>query len=134
MLVVFALPVAAYDKEDDQIVIYEEFHIPIKFAETVELNTLKPGDKIDIAVNEDTGLDEDNKVFKENAKGYAVVEKKDGKWHIENGKIIDIYGYQHPIIIKGFYLKYFDKGGKYIIKEGYVIDAFTKEKKIYHRQ
>lgn len=130
VMFVIALPALAYDKEDKQIVIYEEFHVPIKFIERVDLDTLKPGDKLSIAVNEDTGVD-DVKVFKENAKGTASLEKKGGKWYVDSGEIADVYGYKHPVEIKGFYLKYFDEGGKYIIPEGYVIDAFVKEKKLY---
>lgn len=131
VIMAISIPVLAFDKESPGIVLYEGFHVPIKFVETINLNPLKEGDKVIIAVNEDTGID-DHKIFKEYTKGQAFISINKGNKEINSGELTDIYGNKHPIEIKGFHLKDFKEGNTYIIPENYVIDAFIIKKKIYH--
>jgi hypothetical protein len=129
LLLTICLPVLSEEKDINTIVVYEEFHIPIKFAETIDLSESKDGDKVSIAINENTGIDE-RKIFKENSEGYGVLLFKDGEWFMKSGQLSDIYGNKYPVKITSFCMEDFEKNGAYIIPEGFVIDAFTTEKKV----
>lgn len=131
IIIAICLPAIALDKEQSPIVLYEGFHIPIKFVKSVNLKNLKDGDKVVIAVNKDARIDE-FPIFKEYTKGHAVVSLKNGNIDLNKGELTDIYGSSHPIEIKGFYLKDFKEGNNLVIPENYVIDAFIIKKKIYH--
>ena len=129
LLLVICLPVAANKDQNNTVCVYEDFHIAIKFDETVDLSKFTSGNKIAISVNEKSEID-GHKIFEKDAKGYGILVRDGDEWQMKTGELKDVFGNKYPVKITSFCMSDFEKDGSYIIPEGFVIDAFTTEKRM----